>query len=418
MFSFIRTVAGGNLLLTLLTLISGVILARFLNANGRGELSSIITIVTFISTLSNLSIPDYLVKNCNKKITSKIFFIISIFTLTISFVIFLLGWYSNLYSKTTCLLVYFICFIPINFLSACYLSILQGQLRFTDLMRIKLLLPCLSSLLIVILFFLNEINVFNVILVYLVANAFVLVFSFLSVKKIIDYNMVSSDFIEVITNALKIHPVSILVLISVEIDKILFVGTFDNITIGNYFVAISLPLAMTNLIISTMQTLLLPIYNEYNLDKNFNIVTRFLFLVVFPFYLLCAGVIGFAIKIMYGQQYFTAATIAPVVLLGLYFSLFRRVHAKTIRCLGLESIFLLSELLYVLLAIASFEFLRVMNMLTLGSAILLLMFSSFIVFVFSFFMLFFNIKNIEFLSFFSYKKLISDIRQIKSKSLP
>lgn len=418
MFSFIRTVAGGNLLLTLLTLISGVILARFLNANGRGDLSSIITIVTFISTLSNLSIPDYLVKNCNKKITSKIFFILSVFILAISFAFFLLGWFSNLYSKTTCLIIYFACFIPINFLSSCYLSILQGQLRFTELMKIKFFLPCVSSLLIVILFFLNQVNVFNVIVVYLLANALVLILSFLSIKRLPSYDVESYGFLEVISGALKIHPVSILILIGVEIDKILFVGTFDNITIGNYFVAISLPLAVTNLIISTMQTLLLPIYNEHNLDKNFNVVTRFLFLVVFPFYLLCAGVIGFAIKVVYGQQYFLAATVAPLIFLGLYFSLFRRVHAKTIRCMGLESIFLLSELLYVLLATASFEVLRVMNMLSLDSAIFLLMLSSFIVFIFSFFMLFFNIKNIELLSFFSYKKLMSDIRQIKSKSLP
>ena len=49
-------------------MITGILLARTLDSDGRGELSIIVTYATLISTLSSFSIPEAIVKKNDKEL--------------------------------------------------------------------------------------------------------------------------------------------------------------------------------------------------------------------------------------------------------------------------------------------------------------------------------------------------------------
>ncbi|EHZ7343045.1 oligosaccharide flippase family protein [Vibrio vulnificus] len=409
MIDFFKVVLRGNLLIAFISLLTGIILARFLNADGRGELSIIITYATFISTLSNFSIPEVIVKKENNNLN--ILNILLLLSLISAFgcSLFFLVWFvvdGLIFNE---IVFYAAFFIPANFLNGYLIGVLQSRQLFGKLMWVRIIMPLSSVTLIVAVALLGHLTVNIVIGIYIISNLLVLISLFLLLNRDFYFKFDILEVKNVIKWSRSFHLVTVIIIAATEIDKLLIASALDATSIGNYVVATTIPIALTNLIVSTAQTVLLPMYKKDNLRDFYITCSRFYFLVLTPLMILVGGLLYFIIPVLFGKQYYIAAELAPFVMLSWVFSGFKRLHARTIRGLGFEKIFSISEVIYLSsISLISFFFIMLLYIDIFYFSVILVA-SSFVSFFYCLIMLSKSIIDSNVACFFSLQALKNDI---------
>nr|WP_229579095.1 oligosaccharide flippase family protein [Proteus terrae] len=399
----------GNVLIALISLLTGIILARFLNADGRGELSIIITYATLISTLSNISIPEIIVKRENNCLNVLNVLLLLMLTGFFCSILFFVIWFFIEQSIFNMIVLYAVFFIPINFLNGYLIGVLQSRRSFGKLMWVRIIMPLSSVTFIVSLALLGNLTVNTVIGIYISSNLLVLITLLVLLYRDFVFKIDLKEVKDIIKWARSFHLVTVIIIAATEIDKILIASALDATSVGNYVVATTIPIALTNLIVSTAQTVLLPIYKQDNLREFYITCSRFYFLVLAPLMILAGGLLYFVIPILFGEQYYVAAGLAPFIMLSWVFSGFKRLHARTIRGLGFEKVFSISEVIYLLSISLLTLFLISLFSIDVLAFTAVLVVSSFVSFCYCFVSLSKSITNMNLVCLFSVRILRNDI---------
>ncbi|MGR5177885.1 oligosaccharide flippase family protein [Vibrio mediterranei] len=406
-------------MIAIISLLTGVTLARLLNAEGRGELAIIIAFASFISTIANFSISDVMAKRQSHDVN---IFSISVL-MTVSavicscFVIFLR--FSGLVVEENTLelvVVYALFLTPINLYNSYLIGVLQSMRLFSQLMKMKVILPLSSAIMIASLAITYHLSIEIVLGIYAFSNTLVAISLSFFLKSRIKIYFCTSEARSVINQAKTFHIVTIVIVGATEIDKILVAGILEATSVGNYVVAATIPIALVNLILSTAQTVLLPMYEKNNFNNYFVTSSRFYFMILFPLMFVVGAMLYFIIPIIFGEQYYVAALISPLLMMSWGVSGFKRLHAKTIRGLGCERYFVIAEFIYVLLLTVSVCATSYMLFVDIYIFVLIVTLSSFSSACYCFVKLTSLLCIYDYRSFWSISSLMGDIRSLTNRS--
>ena len=347
MLKLVHFVTSRNLVLIATNFFSGIILARLLEVTARGELAVVITWATLISTISMLSISEIIIKTESKKLNLIDILVFLVITCLFGGVIYLILEPLFFDENIDKYHFYFLMFIPINMLSAIFLSLLQKHKKFDKLMLVRNLFPIMNILLMIIVHFTFSLNVDSVLKLYLLSNIIVFIFAISYGYEYIDISFCKVKFSEYFRKIPGFHGVTIFVVISSQVDKLIATQVLNLHDLSNFVVASAIPISIANVFVSTSQTLLLPLLNKENISNVLSTSIR-----IYTWYMLPLFTVGFVtlsklITLIFGTDYLLASKITIGVGIFYYFLIFRKSVSKSVRGFGLEVGFIYLELAYI-----------------------------------------------------------------------
>ncbi|NGO00120.1 oligosaccharide flippase family protein [Grimontia sp. S25] len=348
MIDHIRVVFSRSVFSLLLNFLSGLILARLLIPSDRGDLAILIALSIIISAISNLSSNEIIVKSKGNPTLLDLLSGIVISILIGLFVLFFLH-ITSYKELIQGYYWYFLIFIPLNFTTLISIALLQRDRKFSGLMLVRNIYPLLNSILIISFATIENLTILGVLISYLISNFIVAIYSVYIVRDMVKLEWKLYCTRRVISNIHIFHPITCLTILSSQLDKLVGSSILSSAEFGNYVVAITIPLAVTTVIISTAQTILLPIINKDNIKDIVCWQLYFFIWVGLPCFLVLLYLTDWLVPHIFGDKYSQASFMVYVGGLSLFFQVFRKVNVKSIKQLGMEGKFILVEITIILM---------------------------------------------------------------------
>lgn len=180
--------SGSQIIIQLLGVLTGVLLARWLGPTGRGELAAVITWVSLFAYLGNLGFPVALTYTAaNQKEPPCQLFKQSIFMVTIKWIVLGAAGYFLLPlalsdqspSLTHLATVYLWAYLPLNLMTLNLNAIQQGLRQYTRYNAVRLTVIVSYSLLLIVLWGINHIDVESVIFINVLSNSLAFILALL-----------------------------------------------------------------------------------------------------------------------------------------------------------------------------------------------------------------------------------------------
>lgn len=341
-------VSAGSLLLAALGLIGGVLTARLLGAEGRGELAVILFWPHLLAGLCNMSLNEVVAvkagvrneDNSNSVYSSAIVISIflSIFTIAVVWPLLpslIAPEYEYLVGITQ---AYLLVFLPFSMLLGCCYGYLQAMNRFSLFNALRLHQPTMLVLLLAVAFLyqfdVSAVMIAGLTLVSFIATAAVSLF----VTKIKITRPSFKSISEVFRSAIPFHAVNLILFSAVEFDKFILVTYSNPESIGYYVVALSVAGAGSGIISNTANSMLPSILAnkaDVNEGKSYFIIAilviaSILILSTLPLMILA----NYFIPILYGVTFDSAVSIALILIPALGIRCLRQIIDRLLRSLG------------------------------------------------------------------------------------
>ena len=169
----------GSALMQIFTIISGVLLARLLLPTGRGELAAVILWSTMIAAVGILGLHEATAFHAAKRsheprqILAASFalgFVLSIVLVPVAYVVINIV-FADARPEVLEAAVFFIAFIPLNFVGLFIVSLFQGELKIVEWNILRTVAPGAYALLIIVFYGLGFVSVFAFAVAALLASA-------------------------------------------------------------------------------------------------------------------------------------------------------------------------------------------------------------------------------------------------------
>jgi len=340
-------VQSRTFIMAFIGLLTSVILARALGAEGRGQFAVIMLLPAMLTIFLNLGIsPANVFYISSKTVSSSIALRTSIFialllsligvSISIPLLVFKSG--TLFPNAALCLLFLGMALFPIKLTDGFFVSIINGQQRFKEYAAISLLSPFLYLLALIVFVWILDTGVFGAVIsnlaVSLVSLA-VLIFFFrryfehpCSNREIINYSKLCFNY------GGRSYLSNIMAFVNYRADLFILNLFLSSANLGIY--AISVTLAESLWLLSKgISSVLLPKLSELHNDEGKRkmltpFIARWVFLFTFVAAVIAAIVIPYAINLLYGAEFMPGVQTFRILLIGIVLSVFSRVLANDI----------------------------------------------------------------------------------------
>lgn len=228
---------------------TGVTTARFLGAEGRGELAAIITYSGILSTLMTFGLRSSLIYQLKRhpEEKTKLFSAALLMGSVMSFTAILIGvtytpyWLSNYSSEVIRTAQWFMLVIPLNILSMNVTAVLEAQEEFNFTNQTRYLCPLATLIILVLLILLKALTPATAALAYILPSIpptlWLLPYLWRSLKP--QWQKLGSSFKRLLHYGLRCYGIDVLRVSSGQIDQILVVSLLSPSAVGIYVVALS-----------------------------------------------------------------------------------------------------------------------------------------------------------------------------------
>ncbi len=318
-----------SVIIQLLTMIGGVLSARLLLPQGKGELTAIILWPTLLASIGSLGIIDAVTyftasneKDISKVAVSALVLLLALATglLGIGYVIlpFVLSEYDPEVLNTTKL---YLIYIPINLVALLLMALILGRMKLVEYNFLRTLVHLISVAGMVLLYAINQVSVQGFAMASLIANFITLVMAIGIVFR--DKWIIWQPNVQIIKNllgyGLKVHLGSITSLINLRFDQILMSIFLPPTTLGLYVVAVTVS-GGSSLAANTIGLVAFPhVANLESLQAKKLAIGRFMRLTIFLSLISTAGLFWLTPWILgffFGPAYLSTTWAARILLLA------------------------------------------------------------------------------------------------------
>ncbi len=328
-------------------LLTSVILARALGAEGRGQLAVIMLLPALLSIFLNLGVSPTNIFYISSKsvptnvaIRTNIYLALFLSCLGVSMSAPLLLFKSNTLfpGSSLSLLLFGIALFPIMLMDSFLVSIINGQQRFREYAIISLLAPFLYLVALIIFVWVLEVGVIGAVISKLAVSVVSLLVLFLFFRKYFGQPCSKQEIVNYSKQCFnyggRTYLSNIMAFVNYRADLFILNLFLIPENLGVY--AISVTLAESLWLLSKgISTVLLPKLSELHGDEGKRkmltpFIARWVFLLTFAAAAVAAIVIPYAIKILYGTEFMPGVTIFRILLIGIVLGAFARVLANDI----------------------------------------------------------------------------------------
>lgn len=321
----------GTFLIQFLNIFSGIIIARILLPQGRGELTAIMLWPSLIATIGNFGIIEalsyYTAKNDlyhNKTLLSTCLIVITILSLILATSgYFILPFLLTEYSPTTLSIgrFYLILYIPLNFFTLSFAFTILGRLRLLEYNIVRVFLYVVNVIGLFILIILGKVSLSGIIWFAILANTSTL---FLSMFIVISNGWLfwNPDIMvlkKLLTYGISAHLGSVANYLNSRLDQLLIAAFFIPSTLGIYVVAVTIS-GGVSLCSGTIAVVAFPqISNLQSLEEKeiaFGRYMRFTIYFSFLIALVLFVMTPWLLQVFFGNDYLQATWVARVLIIA------------------------------------------------------------------------------------------------------
>ncbi len=371
-----------NLVLGLLT---GIILARSLGPDGRGQIAAILFWPNLMAPIGFMGVNDAVVYAMGKKQIDFRALLSSSITLVIvlSVVVLGLGWWMipfligearmQFHSLAR---TYMVVLIPFYYISLTLMAFELGRLQFNRYNLIQLLqtFTYFSTLLMLLVFSIISIqnavwaSVSGVVMVTFV----LLIFFKNDFVKTPSLNMCA----DLLRRGTTFHFTTIVSLISNQLDKLIVIKFLDNLSIGYYVVAYTFASAGLNALAHTAHTILFPIISRgSNLKEKRHALYYGISISIFALSTASVILLIFSdslLPLLFGEKYSTSVTLSVVLVFACLPLAIRQILVRSLKGMGISRYSTLAEILSLILFVSLvFPLMREYSVLGVGYSLVI-----------------------------------------------
>lgn len=256
-----------RIFLLAINVVTGIVTARWLGANGRGELATITLWPQFLAYMVMLGIPSALVYNLKRhpEKEAKTFsaavvlgVLLSILACSIGF-LFIPRWMSQYPSETVRIAQYFMISAPLPLLSAIFSVALESKGEFTISNQSRYLTPLITFLLLGGLVLTNTLTPLTAGVAYVLPSFPITIWMLVYLQKFfrLTWSGLGSAYKQLLSYGLRSYGITVLEGLSLQLGSILVIGVLTSTDMGLYNVAFSIS-RMLGVLQSSVVTVLLP----------------------------------------------------------------------------------------------------------------------------------------------------------------
>jgi O-antigen/teichoic acid export membrane protein len=352
---------GTNIVIVLVGILTGILSARLLTPVGRGELATVLFWPQLIAGIGFLSLREAITYQICKPnhdyasiatigivlaiVLAVLSCILSFFTIPI-----LVG--TERLDLVIITQKYLLGFVPGNFLSLALLALDHGRQRFWQYNLLRLVPPISYLLGLGILWYLDKINLANVVFANLIGTILAAFLRLSLTWREISFNFKFAELKQLLITGFRFHGLTIVFVLGAQVDQGLGIINLSNTDMGYYIVALTVATSAFGLVANSTYDLLFPAVSKHVRSEDFSEqLSRGLRLTTFA--LLVLSIILFVIApwlipLLFGKEYQGAVVPAQFLLLAYIPISLRQMIIKIMRGLGETSIITIVEALTLL----------------------------------------------------------------------
>lgn len=318
----ILNVLISNSSISIIGLITGIVLARYMTVFDRGVLGVVLLWSSLAIAIGNNSIKDLIF---SKKIKKEVNPLDVIFLVFIMYLVSLSMLVNGLFDYYW----YFVILSPLSILTTVYLSVLIVHGQVVKVSYYKVITPFFYSIFLCVLLFFFELTVGYVLLAMLISN--VILYLLLNIRETIVWQKSNLDW----RSLFLVLSSVLMIAVNQQIDKVFISTLFDENVMANYLIALTICLTPLTIISQSMMTIIVPgikssICKLGYFDKlTFILLSVLIVLSIFIFYLS-----PLILPFVFGDKYNGALIYIPSALLFSSAITFRAVFFTVMRSLS------------------------------------------------------------------------------------
>lgn len=306
MYLNISKIFSSNILISILGIIAGVILARLLKVEERGQLAEIVLWSTMLASINSEVFREFILSNKNFSfINKRLLFYSSILCSTIvAFYLLAAGYGTNLY--------YPVIFGLVNVYTMLHLTNYHLKCDFHNLSKYKLVIPAIYPILLLLYFFIFEELTINVVLITNLISNILLLF-LLSRNK--EQPKLLKKKIKTIPLK-KILPVAstvTLFALATQLDKVVTSKLLSSEVFAEYVVAMTICFTPLSIIANTMSTYIIVTVKREG-DDNRLVLSKVVFISLLVLIAMSSFIFiisPYLVSIIFGERYMGVLKILP-----------------------------------------------------------------------------------------------------------
>lgn len=324
-------------------LAGGVLSARFLGAEDRGLLAAITYWPHFIVGVGAMGLNEGIVIQTAKSgVTDSLKSTTFILSIVLALCLGIIGYYLMPIllgaSRQDYLLfsqIYFIIFLPFNFLAMNFLAIDQGELKFYNFNMQRIIQATVYPLLILGLWVIDFLTVEYAAIAVLSGTAIIALMRVWHARSGLMKRPSLKEAFQLLKISISLHVVNIVIFFSAQIDKMALIIFSDNIQLGLYMVAFTAAGAVPSLFISTYINIMLPkaaqIGSSPESLQEILIPLRKLVSIILVFTIFLVLIMPKLIIFVFGNEFKEAGIYAQILVMAFFFVGIKKVLVYLLR---------------------------------------------------------------------------------------
>ncbi len=316
-----------RILILAINIATGIITARALGAEGRGEQAAMIMCPQFLTYVMTLGLPSALLYNLkrfpkerNQLITAALIMATGLGTLTVLVgVLFIPYWLSQYPPEAIIAAQWFMCIAPLKLISIILLFALEADGEFSLSNKLRYLLPLATLIILCALLLTGTITPFTSGIAYIIPEIPLTIWLLISISKRfkIQWQRLSISYRKLLSYGIRSYGVDIVKTLSGRIDQFLVVGLLSPELMGMYVVTISLS-RMLNVFQESIVTVLLPQIVDRPPTEAASLTTqaaRLSTVFSLPIAIIAMLVGPLLLRLLYGSDFLGAVLLLRILLL-------------------------------------------------------------------------------------------------------
>lgn len=279
------TTFAGTALIQIVTILTGVLTARWLLPTGKGELTAIVLWPTLLTTLGSIGIWDAIVYYSAGRVSARLPRVLAsaiAVSAVLSLILGGIGFFllphilTSHGSGTIALARWYLFFIPLTFVTLSAMAILQGEQRFSQFNAVRVLVYLGELTGVVLLYFAGAISVGNVLWVFLAARFITMTAAFFLAAQDFGSGLRPdwSTARQLVSYGCKVHVGTMADALNLRLDQLIMSVFLPTTALGLYVVAVSVG-AVVTLVSSGVNIVLFPRLAAASESQRGEILGRF-----------------------------------------------------------------------------------------------------------------------------------------------
>lgn len=338
---------GANLVILFAGIATGVLAARLLLPEGRGELAAVIFWPQLVAALGLFSLSEAVTQRVSsgrleeaQAATGGLLLALLLASVVGAICIGLLP--LMLGPERAALVpvaqLYLVLFLPLNFLSLILLAVDQGCHRFQRFNLLRMVPSAVYLIGLVGLWLSDAVTVEHVVWANLAGTALTALLRLWLSRGLITWNVRPSQIRDLFATGLRFHGATVLITLSIQVDQLMVISLLDNVEVGYYAVALTLAATGLATVANTVHMVMFPLVSAgKDLDQQARLITTSLggtTLVVVLLAAMLAVLAPWLVPLLFGDEFLAAVLTAQVLVIAYVPVALRHVAIRVMRGIG------------------------------------------------------------------------------------